>query len=102
VGPGPPLFDVETPATGSAETPHAPAGPRLHLRIDSGTSIIATLDGESEAMTLGEVRAAAQALAKADGSAVIATAGTTLEARALAEQALQAFAEAGVPASRED
>ena len=64
-----------TAVTGAAPAPlaHVPTGPRLHLRIDSATSMIATLDGESEAITLDELRDAAAALARADGSAVIVT-----------------------------
>ena len=105
--PGPPLSEVDAPSAEDAPVHRAepapvPTGPRLHLQIDSGTSIVATLDGESETMTLAEVRAAAAALAKADGSVLIATTGTTFEARALAEQVLQAFVDARVPATRAD
>ena len=97
-----PAWNAEPPPAEPAEAAHVPTGPRLHLRVDSGTSIMATLEGESEAMSLEEVRAAAQALAKADGSVVIATAGTTFEARSLAEAAVQAFTDAGVPATQAD
>jgi hypothetical protein len=81
---------------------HLPTGPRLHLRIDSATTMIATLDDESEAITLDELQKAAVALARADGSAVIATAAAGFEARSLAKQALEILADAHVPATMED
>jgi len=64
--------------------------------------MIATLDGESEAITLDELRAAAGAFARAHGSATIATVATTFEARALAEEALELFSTAGIPTTLED
>jgi hypothetical protein len=76
-------------------------GPKLHLRVDSGTRMIATLDGESEGISLDELRAAAQALARADGSVVIAAA-TGFEARSLAEQVSKVFADAQVPTTTEE
>jgi hypothetical protein len=63
--------------------------------------MIATLDGESEPITLSELRVAAGALARADGSAVIVTTGTGFEARSLAEQAFEAFSAARVPTTME-
>jgi Domain of unknown function (DUF4328) len=80
---------------------HVPTGPRLGLLVESGTSIIATLDGDSEPITLDELRAAATALARADGSATIRTSATTFEARSLAEQVFEILADAHVPASVE-
>jgi hypothetical protein len=74
-----------------------PTGPRLHLRVESPDSMMATLDGESEAITLGELPETASALARADGSAVISTSATGIGAASLAEQALRIFADAGVP-----
>ena len=53
--------------------PRDPAGPRLHLRVQGPDSMIATLDGESEAITLADLPETASAIARADGSAVIAT-----------------------------
>jgi len=86
-----------------APTPPAPipGGPRLHLRIDSGTSMTATLEGESEAITLAELREAAAALARANGSATIMAADGSVEARSLAEQALEVLTTARVPATIE-
>jgi hypothetical protein len=63
--------------------------------------MMATLDGESERITLDGLRAAAPALARADGSVVIATA-PTFEARALAEQVSKVFTEARVPTTTDD
>ena len=81
---------------------HVPSGPRLGLLVEGGRSIIATLDGDSEPITLDELRAAAAALARADGSATITTSATTFEARALAQQALEILTDAHVPATLED
>jgi hypothetical protein len=61
----------------------------------------ATLDGQSERIKLDELRAAAQALARADGSVVIAAA-TSYDARLLAEQVSKVFADARVPTTTED
>ncbi len=63
--------------------------------------MIATLEGESEAITIAELRAAATALAGVTGSAVIESA-TTFEALSLAEQAFDTFSSAGVPTTMKD
>jgi hypothetical protein len=63
--------------------------------------MIATLDGESEGITLDELRVAAGALARADGCVAIATANT-FEARSLAEQVSKVFADARVPTTTEE
>jgi hypothetical protein len=84
----------------AAQAP-VPTGPRLHVRIDNGTSMTATLDGQSERIKLDELRAAAQALARADGSVVIASA-TSFDAKLLAEQVSKVFADARVPTTTED
>jgi hypothetical protein len=89
------------PPAEQARPPPVPTGPKLHLRVDSGTRMIATLDGVSEGISLDELRAAAQALARADGSVVIAAA-TSFEARSLAEQVSKVFADAQVPTTTED
>jgi hypothetical protein len=109
-GPPPPAATppMEHPATGSAPTAPAPtpdqvpAGPRLHLRVESATSMIATIEGESEPITLEELRTAAAALARADGSAVIATVATTFEALSLAEEAFEILTDARVDTTVED
>lgn len=74
----------------------AATGPRLHLLIQSPDTMVATLDGESEAVTLADLPEAAQALARAGGSAVIATGAPGAGAASLAEAAFRIFAEAGV------
>lgn len=74
-----------------------PAGPRLHLRVEDDGSMIATLEGESEPITFDELPATAAALARADGSAVIATPSTLLDAGSPAERAAGILARAGVP-----
>ena len=79
-----------------------PTGPRLHLRVENGTRMIATLDGASEAITLRELHAAAAALARADGSAIISPAAASFEARSLATEALEILKDARVPTTMED
>ena len=64
--------------------------------------MIATMDGESEPITLDELRVAAEALARANGSAVIATVGTSFGALSLAEQAFEVLEDAQVPTSVEE
>lgn len=85
-----------------AEPPsHVPSGPRLDLRIEADLSMIATLGGESEPITLDELRAAATALADADGSASITTGSTSVEARSRAQAALDIMSDARVQATLE-
>ncbi|HEV2951903.1 MAG TPA: DUF4328 domain-containing protein [Actinomycetota bacterium] len=91
----PPPIDPP-PAVGS------PAGPRLLLRIEDDGTMIATLEGESEPIKIEELRAAADALAGADGSAVIETVSASFGALSLAEQAFAIFSNARVPTSIED
>jgi len=78
-----------------------PSGPRVHLRVESPKSMIATLDGQSEAISLSELKAAAGALARADGSAAIVTT-TNVETRAMAQQALGVLSGAQVPTTLEE
>jgi hypothetical protein len=92
---------VVRPAPGPPPAVLSPVGPQLHLRIEDNGSMIATLEGESEAITITELRAAATALAGVSGSAVIESA-TTFEALSLAEQAFETFSNAGVPTTMKD
>ena len=87
------------PRAAEAPTPDVlqPAGPRLHLRVEDDGSMIATLEGESEPITFDELPATAAALARADGSAVIATPSTLVDAGSPAERAAGILARAGVP-----
>jgi hypothetical protein len=85
----------------AAPVAHLPTGPRLHLRIDSPTAMIATLKGESEPILLDELPATAAALARADGSAVIALGDGNVEARPLADWAFQVLTNARVPTTME-
>jgi hypothetical protein len=87
---------------GQATTDQGTAGPQLHLRIESATSMVATVEGESEPITLEELRSAAEALARANGSAVIATDGTSFGALSLAEQAFEVLSDANVPTNVQD
>ena len=88
-------------AAPAAPVAHHPTGPRLHLRIDSPTAMIATLAGESEPIKLDELPATAAALARADGSAVIAWGDQSVEARPLADWAFQVLTNAHVPTTME-
>jgi hypothetical protein len=88
-------------AAPAAPVVHLPTGPRLHLRIDSPTAMIATLAGESEPILLDELPATAAALARAHGSAVIAWGAGNLEARPLADWAFQVLTNAHVPTTME-
>jgi hypothetical protein len=99
--PGPLGFE-RAATTPDAPVAYVPTGPRLHLRIDGPASMVATLEGESERITLGDLPATAEALARAGGSAVIAWREGSLEARPLAEQAYQVFANAYVPTTMDD
>ncbi len=93
-----------TPARPVADAfgPSVPAGPRLHLHAESGTSMIVTLGGVSEPITLHELPAAAAALADADGSAVVTSAAADPDAKSLAGQALDLLSGAGVPTAMAD
>jgi hypothetical protein len=64
--------------------------------------MIATMDGESEPITLDELRLAAQALARANGSAVVATVGTSFGVLSLAEQAFEVLTDARVDTTVEE
>jgi hypothetical protein len=97
---------IQAPPPALPDEPEPPlpppaAGPHLHLRIESAASMTATLDDESEPMTLKELRAAAAALARVEGSATI-TAAPSVEARARAQEVLEIMSTAGVPATLED
>jgi hypothetical protein len=83
-------------------SPRAPTGPRLHLRVQGPDSMIATLDGESEAITLAELPETASAIARADGSAVIVTDAAGTGAASLAWEAFRIFTAAGVPTTTGD
>jgi len=74
-------------------------GPRLELTVARDGSMVATLDGESEPITFDELRDAATALDRVDGSAIVAIDDGTLEASASASRALRILADAGVPAT---
>jgi hypothetical protein len=96
--PKPPPVAPVAPAAPSA---HVPEGPRLQLRVESAHSMIATLDGESEPISLKELHAAADALARADGAATISSAAT-IEARARAQEVRELLSRAGVSTTLED
>jgi hypothetical protein len=76
----------------------ASAGPRLDLTIAADGSMVATLDGETEPITIKGLRDAARVLARVHGSAVVGITDGTAKATEMAGQALRLFADAGVPA----
>jgi hypothetical protein len=80
---------------------HVPTGPRLHLRVEDSGSMVATFEGESEAITLVELPATAAALARADGSAVLSTPSRSIERGSPAERAMAVLSQAGVPTTME-
>ncbi len=82
-----------------AKSPVLPGGPRLELAIAHDGSMVATLDGESEPITIKELRDAAKVLARVEGSAVVGIGDGSPEATTMAGQALRIFADAGVPAA---
>jgi hypothetical protein len=77
----------------------AGAGPRLHLAVAGDGSMTATLDDVTEPITPKDLREAATALARVDGSAVITVADGTPVAIAAAGKALQMLSDAGVAAT---
>jgi hypothetical protein len=93
-GPG-----VLAEAADPAPAPEQVAGPILELTIAHDGSMVATLDGESEPITVTDLREAAKALVRVDGSAVVRVGDGSPEAISMATQALQTFADAGVPAT---
>ena len=93
---------ASAPSTSVLPLEATPTGPRLLLQVESGAKMIATLDGASEPITLRELHAAAAALARANGSAVIVPATASFEARSLATEALEVFKDARVPATLEE
>jgi hypothetical protein len=84
-----------------AALPRRPSGPRLQLIIADHGAMTASLDGVSESITLAELVPAAAALASADGSVSITT-GSGPEPRAIAQDVLRIFADAGVATTHED
>ena len=88
-------------AAPAAPVAHLPTGPQLHLRVEGPASMIATLQGESEPISLDDLPATAAVLARADGTAVIAWGDAGIEARPLADWAFQVLTNAHVPTTME-
>ena len=79
--------------------PDPVVGPRLELTIAHDGSMVATLDGESEPITIKGLRDAAKVLARVHGSAVVVVVDGTAQATSMAGQAVQIFGDAGVRAA---
>jgi hypothetical protein len=77
------------------------ASPRLRLAIAYDGSMVASLDGESEHVTPEELREAAAALARVEGSAIVAFDDGTVAASTSMSKALRILADAGVPTAVE-
>jgi hypothetical protein len=92
-------FAPEVPEVTPQPSADASGGPHLHLGVAADGSMTATLDDVTEPISPKELREAATALARVDGSAVITVADGTPEAIAAAGKALQMLTDAGVPAT---
>jgi hypothetical protein len=78
------------------------SGPRLGVTVQTDGQIVAELEGESETVTLDDLREAAAALAKASGSAIVTVVGEAADVRWTAREAAQALRDEGVPTDFED
>ena len=78
------------------------SGPRLGVIVQADGQIVAELEGESETVTLDELREAAAALAQAGGSAIVTVVGEAADVRWTAREAAQALRDQGVPTDFED
>lgn len=74
-------------------------GPHLTLTVSDDDQLVAELDGESEALSVDGLRAAAVALADAGGSATIHVRGSGDGPRSTAREAFGILGDAGVPTS---
>jgi hypothetical protein len=96
-----PFAPQPAPAAEAVVAANPSGGPRLELSVAADGSMIATLDGESEPITIKDLREAAKVLARVEGSAAVSVGDGTPESTSMAAQALQIFADAGVPATTE-
>ena len=96
-----PAAAAEPVAAPESAAVQSSGGPRLELGIAADGSMTATLDGESEPITIKELREAAKVLARVEGSAAVSVGDANPTATSIAAQALQIFADAGVPAATE-
>jgi hypothetical protein len=81
----------------AALAPVAHDGPRLTVTVEADGTITAELDGSAEAITMDDLRAAAGALARAGGSAVVRTSGTGAGVHSAAAVVADTVRAAGVP-----
>ena len=72
-------------------------GPHLTLTVGDDSLIVAEMEGESEALSVDDLRAAAEALGRVGGTASIRIAGPGDVARSAASQAFQILGNSGVP-----
>jgi len=103
-GPGVPASPTPDVLSDVGGGPRAAAstGPRLTVVVDSDGGIVAGLEGESETVTLDELRAAAAALANAGGTAAVTRTSEAAAARWTARWVATALRDAGVPTDSSD
>ena len=86
-----------SPTPRPVPTPLPGNGPHLTIKVGDGREIVAELDGESEALSIHELRKAAAALAGVGGSASIHLESSGDSERAVAREAVSILGNAGVP-----
>lgn len=94
-----PAAETAAPAPAPAPVSAPAVGPRLNVTVEGPDRILAELDGEAETVTLDELRAAAAALAKAGGTAVVTATGSAADVRWAARDVVAALRDNGVPTS---
>jgi hypothetical protein len=99
-----PSVAAAAPNAPAAPVPAAPAAPAAaasrgpHLTLTVGDdSLIAEIEGESEAVSVDDLQAAAEALGRVGGTASIRIHGAGEAARSTAGQAFQILGNSGVP-----
>jgi hypothetical protein len=85
------------PAASTAAERVAVGGPHLTLTVGDDNQLIAEMEGESEALSVDDLRAAAEALGRVGGTASIRIHGAGDAARSAASQAFQILGNSGVP-----
>jgi hypothetical protein len=85
------------PAAHIAPGMAAGSGPHLILTVGEGDQLIGEMEGQAEALSVDDLRAAAAALGRAGGTASIRIHGAGEAARSAATQASQILGSFGVP-----
>jgi Domain of unknown function (DUF4328) len=93
----PPAPAPTAPAAPTAPDRVAGRGPHLMLTVGDDSKLIAEMEGESEALSVDDLRAAAEALGRVGGTASIRIHGAGDAARSAASHAFQILGNSGVP-----